>query len=143
MAVDFRILPDSNVVLVFCSGHVTVAETLAAFDRYTSSPDFRPGQSQLIDLSDVEAYERDFTRIMSLQAHQTEAYFSNSIAPNQTTHLIYVAPNELSQTMAMSSLRSWRNLPGIVPLVVQSLDDALEILSLEVSVQEARQMQAS
>lgn len=122
---------------------MTVAETLAAFDRYTSSSDFRPGQSQLIDLSRVEEYERDFTRIMSLQAHQAETYFSKNMIPGQVTHLIYVAPNELTQKMAMSSLRSWKGIPGIVALVLQDLNEAFDVLALDIPVQEAQSVQAS
>ena len=80
---------------------------------------------------------------MSLQAHQAETYFSKNLMPGQATHLIYVAPNELTQTMAMSSLRSWKGIPGIVALVVRNLDEALDVLALDISVQEAQLLQAS
>lgn len=133
MAVDFAILAELNVVFVRCHGDVNVAQTLAAFERYVSSEDFRPGQSQLVDLTNVTSYERDFTQIMSLQALQAEAYFN----PNGSTHLIYVAPNEKTQKMAMASLRSWRNVPGVVPLLVLDVEAALEVLSVDASKAES------
>lgn len=125
MPMSFYILNDQNCVYVRCQGMITVSETMEAFQDYASRPDFRPGQSQLIDLSDVTDYERDFTKIMSLQAQQADVYLSS----DTPIYLIFIAPNSLTQSMAMSSLRSWRNLPGVVPMVLSDLDEAVEVLS--------------
>lgn len=127
MPVKFSVLPDHNLVLVTFSGMVTLAETTEAFDRYSSHPDARPGQSHLVDLSAVTEYERDFTKIMALQAHQVDV-FLKADAP---IYLIFVAPTELTRTMAMAAVRSWQNLPGVIPLVLTSLDEARAVLSLE------------
>ena len=127
MSVTFKVLPEHNLVYVHCAGSVTVAESISAFDSYRAYPDTHPGQSQLVDLSDVVEYERDFTRIMSLQAHQVDVYME----AESPVFLIYVAPNDLTRTMAMAALRSWQNLPGVIPLVLSSLDEALTVLSLD------------
>lgn len=68
MPVTFRILPAHSLTYVRFSGQVDLNETFAEFDNYTRHPDFRPHQSQLIDLTEVRDYERDFSRIMELQA---------------------------------------------------------------------------
>ena len=127
MPVKFRVLPDHSLVHVTFSGLVTVAEATEAFDRYTSHPDSHPRQSHLVDLSGVAEYERDFTKIMALQAHQVDV-FLEADAP---IYLIFVAPTELTRTMAMAAVRSWQHLPGVVPLVLNSIDEALDVLSLE------------
>ena len=127
MPVTFTVLPAHNLVHVHCNGLVTVAETMTAFDTYSAHPDTHPGQSQLVDLTGVTDYERDFARIMSLQAHQVDVY----LEAENPIFLIFVAPNELTLTMAMSSVRSWQNLPGVIPLVLSSLDEALAVLALD------------
>jgi hypothetical protein len=124
MTVSFRIFMDYNFVYVHCSGYVDVAETMAAFQDYVRHEDFRPGQSQLVDLLDVSDYGRDFAQIMALQAHQSDVFLSSE----SPIHLIFVADNDLTRSMAMAALRSWQNLPGVVPLVVSDLDEATEIL---------------
>lgn len=127
MPLAFRILGEHNLVYVSCTGYVTVSETLEAFQAYADHDDFRPGQSQLIDLSDVTGYERDFTNIMSLQAQQADVYLLSD-AP---IHLIFVATNKLTRSMAMASLRSWEDVTGVVPLVLSSIEEAETVLSLD------------
>lgn len=127
MAVEFQIQSDHNLVFVSFRGHVTVSETMAAFDKYANHPDFRPGQTQLVDLSQVKSYERDFTKIMALQAHQTEAFLGSENRP----YLMFIAPNKLTRGMAMAAVRSWQHLNAVVPLVVSSIAEAAEVLSFE------------
>ncbi|WP_197915886.1 hypothetical protein [Thiosulfatihalobacter marinus] len=129
MPVTFRILPTHSLAYVRFSGQVDLRETFAEFDNYTRHPDFRPHQSQLIDLTEVRDYERDFSRIMELQAHQTEAFLGGKTP----VHLIFVAPDDVTQSMAMAALRSWNNLHAVVPLVLPSLAQACEVLAIDPS----------
>lgn len=126
MPLTFRIYPKRNLVYVHCTGQVTVGETRQAFGEYSVHDDFKPGQTQLVDLTDVTGFERDFTAIMALQAMQTDVYLASDTRP----YLLFVAPNELTRAMAMAALRSWQDLDGVVPLVLSSLSQALEVLSL-------------
>ena len=126
MPLAFRILGDHNLVYVSCTGFITVSNALEAFRSYSDHHDFRPGQSQLIDLSDVTGYERDFTKIMSFQAQQADVYLLSD-AP---IHLIFVATNDLTRSMAMSALRSWEDVSGVVPLLLSSIEEAETVLSL-------------
>ena len=138
MPVNYRVYPEQSLVYVRCFGEVTVEQSLTSFRQYTQDPEYAEGQSQLIDLTDVTKYERNFAEIISLQAHLAEAFVSTQLPSVSPSYMIYVAPTEMTQAMAMASLRSWKNLPSIIPLVVQNLDEALEILSLGISLQEAR-----
>ncbi len=127
MPLNFRILSQHNLVYVSCTGRVTVDQVLTAFKSYATHPDFEPGQTQLLDLSNVTDYERDFTKIMSLQAQQTDVYLKTENRP----FLLFIAPNELTRGMAMTAVRSWQDLDGVIPLVLSSLAEALEVLSLQ------------
>lgn len=138
MPVNYRVYAEQSLVYVWCFGEVTVEQSLTSFQQYTQDPDYSEGQSQLIDLTDVTKYERNFAEIISLQAHLAEAFVNTELPSTSPSHLIYVAPTEMTQAMAMASLRSWKNLPNVIPLVVQNLDEALDILSLGIPLQEAR-----
>ncbi|WP_133169926.1 hypothetical protein [Shimia abyssi] len=92
--------------------------------------DFRHGQSQIVDLRDVVSYERDFTRIMEFQALRTEAFMGAS-AP---IHLIYIAPNEATHAMAMTALRSWKDIDGIIALILGSIEEACDVLAIDATV---------
>jgi hypothetical protein len=70
-----------------------------------------------------------FSRIMELQAHQTEAFLGGKTP----VHLIFVAPDDVTQSMAMAALRSWNNLHAVVPLVLPSLAQACEVLAIDPS----------
>lgn len=129
MPVTFRILPAHSLTYVRFSGQVDLNETFAGFEDYTRHPDFRPHQSQLIDLTEVRDYERDFSRIMELQAHQTDTFLGGKTP----VHLIFVAPDDMTQSMAMAALRSWKNLHAVVPLVLPSLAQACEVLAIDPS----------
>ncbi|WP_372886808.1 hypothetical protein [Shimia sp.] len=127
MPLSYRIYPQHNLVYVHCTGRVTVDETLAAFASYAAHRDCAPGQAQLVDLTEVTDYERDFTRIMALQAHQSDVFLASGSHP----FLIFVAPTALSRTMAMAAVRSWQDLGAVVPLVLSRLSEALEVLSVK------------
>ncbi|MEQ9694027.1 hypothetical protein [Shimia sp. SDUM112013] len=130
MSVRFKILPETNLVYVLCSGEVTIDETLDSFSAYAMHKEFKPGQNQMIDLSQVTGYERDFPRIMALQAEQADVFLSTGKRP----HLIFVAPTPLTQSMAMTALRSWQQLEGALPVVVQTIPEALDILGLDATI---------
>lgn len=126
MPVSFRIYPQHNLAHAMFEGEVTLSEAIDGFQAYTRHPDFQAAQSQIVDLTRVTGYERDFTRIMELQALQAEYFLGGNSKP----FLIFVAPDELTQSMAMAALRSWSSVDGIVPLIVSELAGALDVLGL-------------
>ena len=73
MPIDVRILPKRGLVYVRYEGGISVPETAEAFGAYMQHPDMRPGQKQLIDLTRVTDWDRDFAGLMRLQAGKADA----------------------------------------------------------------------
>lgn len=124
MPVDYRILNRRGLVYVRYSGHVRFSETAQAFASYTRDPDMRPGQKQLIDLSRVTEWDRDFASLLKIQAAKADLF----VAAGHETHFVYFAPTEHTQVMARMVLRSWDDVPGVIPLLQTTEADALHVL---------------
>jgi hypothetical protein len=126
MSISYRILPEFNLAYVRYSGRMTVAESVEAFRAYVADPAYRPGQKQIVDLSDVTDWERDYVQIMSLQAVKAEALYD----PDHPTTVVSVAPTEMARSVANLVNRTWDRVQGVNYLTAQSEDAALELLGL-------------
>lgn len=126
MPVSFDILKNHSLVYVRYSGLAEISETFQAFGAYMQHPDFRPGQKQLVDLTHITDYERDFTAIMGAQAKKAEVFLMGATE----TLIVYLAPNPKSYEMARMICQSWEDVEGVVPIVQQSETDALSLLGL-------------
>ncbi len=124
MPVTFRIIPERGLVVVWYAGYATVDETLAATHAYITHPDYAPGQKQIIDLSKIEKFERDYVRFMNMQASKAER-LANADAQSLA---VYVAPTPVSQDVAAMFVRSWEVVDAVVPLVQHNEADALALL---------------
>jgi len=124
MPIDFKILPERGLVYIRYAGVITFPETAQAFGRYMQHPDMRPGQKQLVDLARVSDWERDFSGLLKLQASKADAFLGSG----HETHFVYYAPTELTQAMARMILRSWEDVPGVIPLLQETEADALHVL---------------
>ncbi len=138
MPIDFRILPARGLVYVRYAGVITFPETAAAFGAYMRHPDMRPGQKQLIDLSRVTDWQKDFAGLLKLQVAKADAF----VGSGHETHFVYFAPTQHTQAMARMILRSWEEVPGVIPLVQETEADALHVLgqpetSIDALLQEA------
>lgn len=104
---------------------------MAAFADYSADPNCRPGQKQFVDLSAVTEILRDYTKIMEMQAIKTDVFMGGDAQPI----IIYYAPTQISQNLAGIILRSWESFSAVVPVVVETEKDAMEILGLkEISI---------
>jgi len=126
MSVSYRILPNRGLVYIRYAGMMTLAEAEAALRAYAQDPAFRPGQMQLVDLSAVDGWERDFPRLMALQAQKAEVFF-NQIHP---TLLVSLAPTPQTQKVANVINRSWDGIDGVRYLTAQTEAEALALLGL-------------
>ena len=126
MSITFRILPDRGVVYVRYSGRVVIDDSMTAFADYMRHPDSRPGQKHLVDLSAVTSFERDFSRILELQALKTEHFVGQPVE----TLLVYYAPSAEAQQMAALVLRSWEGTDHIVARVLLTEGETLAVLGL-------------
>lgn len=124
MSVSFRIYPERGLVFVRYEGFLRLKDTLGAFAEYARHPDCRPGQKQLVDFTRVTGYEKDFTRLMEVQAHKVDVF----AAEGAETLMVYVAPHQLSKELARLVLRSWEPFDSVVALIQEDEADALELL---------------
>ncbi len=124
MSIEFRILPERGLVYIRYAGVITFPETAQAFGAYMQHPDMRPGQKQLVDLSRVTDWDKDFAGLLQLQAEKADAFLGSG----HETHFVYFAPTEHTRVMARMILRSWEDVPGVIPLLQETEADALHVL---------------
>lgn len=124
MSVTFHILANRGLVYVRYDGFARVEDSLRAFGAYAQHPDCRPGQKQLVDLSGVTGFERNYAELFKLQALKADV-FNDGAAQ---TLIVYYAPDREVFGMARLIERSWEPFPSVVSLVQQSEADALALL---------------
>ena len=126
MSLTFRILPAKGLVYVKYRGEVTPAQTARVFAEYARHADRRPGQKQLVDLSDVAAISADYADVMAMQARKADTFLEGGA----TTLIAYYAPTPVSWRMSAMILKSWEGLPGLVARVFHDEEAALDFLGL-------------
>jgi len=124
MPVDFTLIPARGLLLVQGSGFVTIDDTLQATARYERNAAFDPNQKQLIDLSAVTGFERDYPRFMAMQAQKAGRFARG----DTQTIVVYLAPTPVAQTMSAMFARSWDGIDEVVALVQQDEARALSLL---------------
>jgi hypothetical protein len=126
MPAEFHILPDHNLVYVQYSGLMLVEDSLKAFGAYAKHPDARPGQRHLIDLSRITDMERDFARVMQLQATK-----GADLAMRETeTLMVYFANTPASLKAAALAKNGWSASQGVIAIVQETEEAALAALGL-------------
>ncbi|MCR9110110.1 hypothetical protein [Marivita sp. XM-24bin2] len=126
MPAQFQILPQQNLVYVRYSGVMLVEDSLKAFGAYAQHPDARPGQRHLIDLSRITDMERDFARIMQLQATKAA-----DLAMRETeTLMVYFANTPVSLRAAALAKNGWSASQGVIAIVQESEEAAMQALGL-------------
>ena len=124
MPLTFRILADRGLVVVRYSGHATIDETMAATKAYVASPDYAAGQKQLVDMTRITSYEKDYVRFMEMQAAKAERLAGAGVQ----SLVVYIAPTPVSQEIAGLFIRSWADVDAVVPLIQHSEAQALALL---------------
>ncbi|WP_415403247.1 hypothetical protein [Tateyamaria sp. SN3-11] len=124
MPLTFRILADRGLVVVRYSGHATIEETMAATKAYVASPDYAPGQKQLIDMTRITSYEKDYVRFLEMQAAKADRFMSSGVQ----SLVVYIAPTPVAQEIAGLFIRSWADVDAVVPLMQHSEAEALALL---------------
>lgn len=124
MTLSYRILPDRGLVYVRYGTRVDFTESGALFAAYTHDPDFRPGQKQLVDFSDVTSIDTDYVRLLALQAKKVDTF----VVPAGETLMVYFAPTPETDRIARWALRSWDGVAGVVVRVLNDEAAALAFL---------------
>lgn len=124
MPVTFRILTARALVYVRYDGFARLQESFEAFGAYARHPDCRPGQRQFVDLTGVTGVERDFVKIMELQAVKADVF----VSPGHQTLISYFAPSEPARTLAALAMRAWEGTNGVVARIFDTEEAALAFL---------------
>ena len=126
MPATFHILPEHNLVYVRYTDMMRVEDSLNAFAAYTRHPDARPGQRHLIDLSRITDMERDFVKIMHLQASK-----GAELAMREAeTLMVYFANTPLSLRCAALAKNGWCASQGVIAIVQETEEAALSALGV-------------
>jgi len=126
MPLSFRIFPEHDLCLVRYRGALRIDETLAVFEAYARHPGYRPGQKQLIDLTDVTDIEQDFPGLMKLQAHKAGRLHG----VGWQVLVAYLATEPGTLRLAQRIQRSWDGIDGVVTRVFTDADAALDFLGV-------------
>ncbi len=124
MSLSYRILPNRGLVYVRYGSRVDFAESGALFAAYSRDPDFRPGQKQLVDFSNVTEIDTDYARLLAVQAAKIEAF----VYPAGETLMVYFAPTPETDRVARWALRSWDGVAGVVVRIFNDEAAALSFL---------------
>lgn len=124
MALDFYIFPDRGLVVVRYYGHATIDDTLAATKAYLAHPDYSAGQKQLVDMTQITGFDKDYVRFMNMQAAKAERLAGAGVQ----SLAVYVAPTPVSQDISAMFIKSWADVDQVVALVQHSEAEALAIL---------------
>lgn len=124
MPVRFHILADRGLVVVRYSGFAAIDDTLVATKAYVAHPDYAPGQKQLVDLTAITGYEKDYARFMMMQASKAGRFTQSGTQ----TLVVYVAPTPVAQELGTLFTKSWDDVDAVVPLIQYAEADALAMI---------------
>lgn len=126
LSISFQILRDYSTVYVRYEGLAHMGESLQAFSAYVAHPDYRPGQRQLVDLSGVTGFDRDFAGLLKAQALKADQFDGQA----GQTLIAYFAPGRAAQEMAAIVLRSWEGFHHVAARILEDEAAALAFLGL-------------
>lgn len=124
MPTTFDILTPRGIVYIRHIGKITIADNMAALADYAKHPDAAPGQMHLVDFTDVTEIERDYARLMALQAKVADVVTPN----NHETLLVMLATSSAAIETATMVKNAWEGSGSVIPNVVTNEAEALAIL---------------
>jgi hypothetical protein len=124
MPVHFHIFPERGLVVVRYSGFASINDTLAATKAYLAHPDYSAGQKQLVDMTQITGYEKDYVRFMNMQAAKAGRLATAGVQ----SLVVYIANTPESLDVSAMFIRSWIDVDAVVPMLQHTEADALTIL---------------
>jgi hypothetical protein len=124
MPLSFHILADRGLVCVKYQGFIKIETTAKAFAQYMAHPDCRPGQKQLVDMRGVTGFEKDYAKLMAMQAQKAEQFTGQGME----TLIVYLVDDQQHGHLARVIIQSWDGLDGVVARIQTDEADALELL---------------
>ena len=126
MPVTVQILPDYNLVYVRFWGVLRVEETAAALAAFARNPQCRPGQRHLVDLTRLTDIERNYPKLMELEASKVEMLAGTGVE----TFMVYLANTPIGRRATNMGRNGWPPECGVVAIGLENEDDALFALGL-------------
>ena len=126
MAIRFQVFPQLGLVYVHYSGVLRMDETLRVFADYTRHPEYRPGQKQLVNLSDLTGMDMDYVKLMQMQATKADHFH----LPEWETLLAFYADTPENLRIAQIVIQSWTDVPGVAARAFGDEASALAFLGL-------------
>ncbi|MBV7410002.1 hypothetical protein [Maritimibacter sp. DP1N21-5] len=121
---SYRILPGQGIVYVEYRGKATLSEAKSLLNQYSTDPERRMGQRQLIDLSRITDWEKDFLGLMKYQADSAARIFS----PHGTMMMVIYAPTGPGKDLGRHLVQTWSAVSGAVVTLQVSESAALSVL---------------
>ncbi|MGR3805550.1 hypothetical protein [Marinibacterium profundimaris] len=124
MTMKLRVFPRRGLVFFSAHGRLTASAMIGACRLCLRHPDFRPGQKQLFDLTEVTGFDCSASGLLSLQAKQLDLFAWDGAE----TLIVYHAPHRAAQDIAQRVLRPRGSMKGVIPRIQEHEADALSLL---------------
>ncbi|MEC7763846.1 MAG: hypothetical protein VX874_18225 [Pseudomonadota bacterium] len=123
---SYRILPAHGLVYVQYEGFASLDDARGLYEAYMLDPARTPEQKQLIDLSKIDDWERDFVGLMQFQADAAAGLF----VPDRSMMMVIHAAPGPSMRLARHFTDAWSQVPGMVVTLQTDEAAALSILGV-------------
>ncbi len=124
MPLSFRIIPERGLVVVEFTGYSTIDDFMRASAAYVAHPDYVAGQKQLVDMTRIGGFEKDYVRFMEIQAAKAERLAGAGVQ----SLCVYVAPTPIAKEIATLFTRTWADITNVVIMVQDTEAEALALL---------------
>lgn len=121
---SYRIIPSRGLVYVRYDGHVALSEAEDIFEDFLRQPEAHPTMKQLVDLSRVTDWERDFARMMAMQAAKAEVFLGTA----DEFFMILYAPTRKAMEFGRLLTAPWAHVRGVLTSLQTDEAAALSIL---------------
>ncbi|MEQ3707923.1 MAG: hypothetical protein ABNH38_07185 [Tateyamaria sp.] len=124
MPLSFRIIPERGLVVVEFTGYSAIDDFMRASAAYVAHPDYVAGQKQLVDMTRITGFEKDYVRFMEIQAAKAERLAGAGVQ----SLCVYVAPAPIAKEIATLFTRTWADITNVVTMVQDTEAEALTLL---------------
>lgn len=126
MPISFRLFPLRDLVLFTYVGQISLQASIAAIAACSAAPGHHAGMRQLVDLSGVTGFEKNFPELLKMQARIAEYL----VRGGPELIVLFLAPTRVAQEMAQMALKSWDGLDAIIVRIVEDEAQALALLGV-------------
>lgn len=123
----FAIFPEENLAVFRYWGRGRFIDYERIVAEFPAHPDFSLELKHVVDLRDLQSYQRNPLRLMLLQARIAE----HALKARSEILSVIIAPHPVAQKAARIVLASWEKLDtGVVRRIVENSADAADLVGL-------------